>query len=37
MKNTNNTCTEKNGKAYISNSQEKYKMFNLTREQEIAN
>lgn len=37
MKNTNNTRTEKNGKSYIGNSQKKYKLFNLTREQEIAN
>ena len=36
MKNTNNT-DRKNGKAYTGNSQKKYKMFNFTRDHNIAN
>lgn len=37
MKNTNSTYTEKNGKAYIGNSEKNYTMFNLTKDQEIVN
>lgn len=37
MKNTNNTYQKNNGKACPGKSQKKHKMFNLSRDQKIAN